>query len=672
MIEAQTIELSSDGEVTSDNNSSDVVVQVMERPAVVVEDGVPQPPVMSEGQHFSPLLTVQFQSGELYQKLEREVASAIETVLRTHLPDQCVAVRPDPTRQHTLVAAFEMETQGNESETGGESLFVEDSTPMKSKKIDGPIPSYKKVMNKVYEGVTPEANSTPKRARAKQNCWNCGGEHGLKDCKEPRNYTRIRQKKEEFQKKNDRYHVDLEQKYGHFVPGQLSNELRDALGLGSRDLPLHVYKMRKYGYPPGWLEEAKITHSGLQLFDSNGDVVQHSDESDGEVDNVRSKYDVRKIIAFPGFNEPADGKMFDDHKFYNVPPYSEKLSRENMIRQLEGTLVHGYRRKKLKLSMEESGTANVVDVTSNMEIVDMDAMEGSPEPPEPPESSAEPLPPEGPQLPPPLPPPPPPPPPQSPQPPVPPQEPEEPKVPKKELEDGELSEEDGESSRLNATVDDSVILIETPVEVITLDDTVVSAARSPSPSLDDLQKRQRQLVEQLTDRPADDGTMNDVSLEDISSATLVFDNTMLPPPPPDLPASQAPGDALAPEGSVPTPPPPQPPPPPSFDPPDTADRSAKPPEPEGLDLGEIAMSKIPYLDDPGSMGLKTMSLGTPILRPFTPYTALPTGEAFSKGVSDVINFENLPNSTGKYDQMKSLLSRVRQKISEHMSSTDDG
>ncbi|XP_058120465.1 zinc finger CCHC domain-containing protein 8 homolog [Anopheles ziemanni] len=629
MDETQANAMSSDGEVISDNNSADSAVQVMVGPAVAVEFG-PQPPAISEGQHYSPLLTVQFRSSELYQKLELDVATAIETVLRAHLPDLCVAVRPDPTRQHTL-AAFGMETQGDESETG-ESLFVEDSTPMKSKKIDGPIPSYKKVMNKVYEGKTPDANSTPKRARAKQNCWNCEGEHGLKDCKEPRNYTRIRQKKEEFQKKNDRYHVDLEQKYGHFVPGQLSSELRDALGLGSRDLPLHIYKMRQYGYPPGWLEEAKITHSGLQLFDSNGDVVQHSDESDGEVDSERSKYDVRKIIAFPGFNEPAEGKMFDDHKFYNVPPYSEELSREQMIRQLEGTLVHGYRRKKLKLSIEESGTANVVDLTSNMEIVDMDAMESSPQPPEPLEIS-EPLPPE------------------------------------EELEDGELSEEDGENSRLNATVDDSVILIETPVEVITLDDTVVSAARSPSPSLDDLQKRQRQLVEQLNDRPGNETSTNDISLEDISSATLVFDNTMLPPPPSDL-VPPKPGNAFAPEGSD-EPPPPPPPPPPSFDPPDTGS-SAKPPEPEGLDLGEIAMTKTPYLDDPGSMGLKTMSLGTPILRPFTPYTALPTGEAFSKGVSDVINFENLPNSTGKYDQMKSLLSRVRQKISEHMSSTDDG
>lgn len=112
-----------------------------------------------------------------------------------------------------------------------------------------------------------------------------------------------------------------------------------------------------------------------------------------------------------------------------------------------------------------------------------------------------------------------------------------------------------------------------------------------------------------------------------------------------------------------------PPPPP---PPLPSDKSGaeRPPEPEFFNLDEIKMSKIPFIDDPATMGLKKMSLGTPILTPFTPFNTLPCGDAFSQGVSDVINFENLPNSTGKYERMKSLLLKVRNVITVHNGKAD--
>lgn len=65
-----------------------------------------------------------------------------------------------------------------------------------------------------------------------------------------------------------RYHVEDEQKYGHLIPGRISSQLRYALGLKRNELPLHIYQMRKLGYPPGWLEEARISHSGISMFDS--------------------------------------------------------------------------------------------------------------------------------------------------------------------------------------------------------------------------------------------------------------------------------------------------------------------------------------------------------------------------------------------------------------------
>lgn len=57
-------------------------------------------------------------------------------------------------------------------------------------------------------------------------------------------------------------------------------------------------------------------------------------------------------------------------------------------------------------------------------------------------------------------------------------------------------------------------------------------------------------------------------------------------------------------------------------------------------------------------------LGTPVLKQVSPFSNLPTNDQFSKGVSDVINFENLPDSTGKYEKMKVLIGKVRKTITK--------
>jgi len=83
----------------------------------------------------------------------------------------------------------------------------------------------------------------------------------------------------------------------------MSPELRDALGLKPNELPLHIYKMRKLGYPPGWLQEAKIAHSGVSVYGLGGVVPEEGDE-EGQVfeEGEKDKYDMKKIIKFPGFN----------------------------------------------------------------------------------------------------------------------------------------------------------------------------------------------------------------------------------------------------------------------------------------------------------------------------------------------------------------------------------
>lgn len=57
--------------------------------------------------------------------------------------------------------------------------------------------------------------------------------------------------------------------------------------------------------------------------------------------------------------------------------------------------------------------------------------------------------------------------------------------------------------------------------------------------------------------------------------------------------------------------------------------------------------------------IKNSSFGTPILKSSSPYSRLPNPDNFMKDVSPVINFENLPDSTGKYEQMTEVLQKVR-------------
>lgn len=76
-----------------------------------------------------------------------------------------------------------------------------------------------------------------------------------------------------------------------------------------------------------------------------------------------------------------------------------------------------------------------------------------------------------------------------------------------------------------------------------------------------------------------------------------------------------------------------------------------------------ALTSTPILSSNNSStnqaSVKSVHLGTPILTGTSPYNKLPSSEKFSKNICDVINFENLPDSTGKYEQMSGVLQKVR-------------
>lgn len=60
--------------------------------------------------------------------------------------------------------------------------------------------------------------------------------------------------------------------------------------------------------------------------------------------------------------------------------------------------------------------------------------------------------------------------------------------------------------------------------------------------------------------------------------------------------------------------------------------------------------------------VKDTLFGTPVINIASPFNKLPSEEKFAKDICDVINYENLPNSIGKYKKICSLLKKVKSEV----------
>jgi zinc finger CCHC domain-containing protein 8 len=164
------------------------------------------------------------------------------------------------------------------------------------------IPEYEQV----YRIALPDSEqhaSLQRARRPKPSCFNCGSfDHGVQGCQMKLDSDRVRRSREQYQEQmaeacgyNDvlpnngfgnsheptsRYHEDsyqsslnnqivIEERFRHFQPGYVGYDLRQALGLQENQLPMYIYNMRRCGYPPGWLREARVKKSGLQVFHDN-------------------------------------------------------------------------------------------------------------------------------------------------------------------------------------------------------------------------------------------------------------------------------------------------------------------------------------------------------------------------------------------------------------------
>ncbi|XP_073917242.1 zinc finger CCHC domain-containing protein 8 isoform X2 [Castor canadensis] len=151
----------------------------------------------------------------------------------------------------------------------------------------------------------------------------------MKECPMPRNAARISEKRKEYmdacgeannQNFQQRYHAEeVEERFGRFKPGVISEELQDALGVTDKSLPPFIYRMRQLGYPPGWLKEAELENSGLALYDGKDDADGETEA--GEVQQNKSvTYDLSKLVNYPGFNISTPRGIPDEWRMFGSIP----------------------------------------------------------------------------------------------------------------------------------------------------------------------------------------------------------------------------------------------------------------------------------------------------------------------------------------------------------------
>uniref|UniRef100_A0A146MBS3 Zinc finger CCHC domain-containing protein 8 n=1 Tax=Lygus hesperus TaxID=30085 RepID=A0A146MBS3_LYGHE len=407
-----------------------------------------------------------------------------------------------------------------------------------------------------------DENTQPK---GRFRCFNCGtGIHNMSECPEKRDSSAVSRNRAAFMYQRQqqpglsnsrefkRYHIEIEGVLrGEAAPGVISDELREAMGLKRNQLPPYIYKMRVMGYPPGWLEEAKISNSGINMINSKGERVPDAEEEEGEIYVIKTKFDFSKIIDYPGYNVWPAADTINETELYGVPQMEYSHSKKAFI-------------DYLKEQMEEAVEfVPPVDMSIDMEaeeVEDGEVIEGQGVfvPPLPGDNPPDvpPPPPDDPPTPPP------------------------PGVESSKEEDVDEEEEEGEIKKKAG---------KKGTKRTHEDDTEPTLVKSPRTSL----------------------LQDSVHSADVSAAETNESST-------------------AEEYSTPN---------------QTLDSS----------FGRVI----------------SVEMGTPSLKIHSPFTSLPPTEAFSKGISDVINFENLPNSTGKYENnLKDVLKSVRQKLSIFRTNND--
>ncbi|XP_075969884.1 uncharacterized protein LOC142972549 [Anticarsia gemmatalis] len=678
----------------------------------------------------TPLITVRFRDNKLASNYKEQIKAFMLNLIKLHEGESLESENDTDLELDIWPEDLIEDMPVLEEEPVDNNLFFVDTDPGYDRPDD--IPRYSQAST-VISNNTPKEPTPPPARRGL--CFNCDGNHTLRDCPEPKDFVRIANKRKSMPVRVGRYHVEDDQKFGHLIPGRISGHLRHALGLKRHELPLYIYRMRLLGYPPGWLEEARISHSGITMFDSSGNAILEPEEEEGEVSEPGSKdkFDIKKILDFPGFNVPASPRYKDEAHMFGLPPISEQDSKLSMLQYLAPNAMKAYKRKKLILFPSASNNTTL-EGQAEMDLDSGDEATVFPSVPPLPDEAPPPLPPPPPPEDPPPPPPSqvPPPPPEIPMPLQPPEKtdplekpvsiahssPAKVLTPKASpvLSSTEHAKEDDKSADdiLEVPMEDFIVIDEDNSEL----DKSHSSDRA-SPSLDDLEAKKQLLLDALDvadETPAShditisdddenvknndvvdvDGKNNDSVIE-IADVTIedeekqeteilvstdankpTIDNTSVETTDKTEQQSEALQDTDNVEDTITINDSPQSVPSEIMDTQEsvqlssTQECTSSQPLADSQDTvcssqsgsNSQESSDVPRTPDTKMGKVKGTQYGTPVMNIASSYVKLPSDDKFAKDVCDVINFENLPNSTGKYKKMSALLRIVKNKVDQ--------
>ncbi|XP_044733790.1 zinc finger CCHC domain-containing protein 8 homolog [Chrysoperla carnea] len=292
----------------------------------------------------TPLLTIKYQNESVADKYNKQIVPFLKETFQDS----------DISCQLTSIKVFEKKIPDNnevevieindESQNVDEIILSDNCTDESPVVVDDMIclDTTPNVLTDNTDDVQYNVLSAPKNQKnniSNFSCFNCGDQdgvkHNLKDCPLPKNWERInaaRKKFKDVQTHNQRYHVadNDDSRFAAFKPGgELSRELRHALGLKSKEIPLHIYKMRMLGYPPGWYQELVTHNDTLSMFTDNQN--ESTIDNNGTIDTSNIIVKDSMIIEYPGFNVPLKKDMKDEYWKYKVPPIQECHLKQNFI-----------------------------------------------------------------------------------------------------------------------------------------------------------------------------------------------------------------------------------------------------------------------------------------------------------------------------------------------------
>ncbi|XP_062999920.1 zinc finger CCHC domain-containing protein 8 isoform X2 [Elgaria multicarinata webbii] len=244
------------------------------------------------------------------------------------------------------------------------------------------IPKYQQVFTQILS-LDGQEIQVKSKSRPKPHCFNCGFEdHQMKDCPQPRNAARINEKRKQFmdacgeagnQNFQQRYHADeVEERFGRFKPGIISEELQDALGVTDKSLPPFIYRMRQLGYPPGWLKEAEMEKSGLTLYDGKASPGGETEEEEYCQQNRCVTYDVSKLINYPGFNMSTPNGVADEWRMFGSVPLQPSQQKDIFAHYLSAYHLGSPKPSNKRPSSHQSSHHSKRQRGSNVEVSSAD------------------------------------------------------------------------------------------------------------------------------------------------------------------------------------------------------------------------------------------------------------------------------------------------------------